>query len=117
VNSLLVHKINDMFMLKKLNVCTVGQVRVCNISYVLDRVNRCEKPLRSTARGASFHTKHASNANVVPVVLLKANSYLALCAGIELTTSYAIQPTVSTRLSFIYPQNNAVRIKHVYKEI
>jgi hypothetical protein len=24
-----------------------------------------KKPLRSSARGASFHTKHASNANVV----------------------------------------------------
>jgi hypothetical protein len=50
---------------------------------VLDRVTRCDtfsmkKPLRSSARGASFHTKHASNANVVRVVLLGANSYLAL---------------------------------------
>jgi hypothetical protein len=50
---------------------------------VLDRVNRrdrfaMKKPLRSSARGASFHTKHASNANVVQVVLLDANSNLAL---------------------------------------
>jgi hypothetical protein len=52
---------------------------------VLDRVNRSnrfsiKKPLRSSARDASFHTKHASNANVVRVVLLDANSYLALCS-------------------------------------
>jgi hypothetical protein len=50
---------------------------------VLDRVNRrdkfsMKKPLRSSARGASFHTKHASNANVGRVVLLDANSYLVL---------------------------------------
>jgi hypothetical protein len=37
-----------------------------------------KKPLRSSARGASFHTKHASNPNVVRVVLLDANSYLAI---------------------------------------
>jgi hypothetical protein len=49
---------------------------------VLDRVNRrdrfsMKKPLRSSARGASFHTKHASNTNIVGVVLLlDANSYL-----------------------------------------
>jgi hypothetical protein len=36
-----------------------------------------KKPLRSSARGASFHTKHASNANVVRGVLLDAKSYLA----------------------------------------
>jgi hypothetical protein len=49
---------------------SVGQVRVCN---VLDHVNRrdrfsMKKPLRSSARGASFHTKHASNANIVRVL-------------------------------------------------
>jgi hypothetical protein len=53
--------------------------------YVLDSVNRrdrfsTKKPLRSSARGASFHTKHALNANVVRIVLLDANSYLALSA-------------------------------------
>jgi hypothetical protein len=37
-----------------------------------------KKPLGLSARGASFHTKHVSNANVVRVVLLDANSYLAL---------------------------------------
>jgi hypothetical protein len=36
----------------------------------LDRVNRrdrfsMKKPLRSSARGASFHTKHASNVNAI----------------------------------------------------
>jgi hypothetical protein len=40
--------------------------------------NAMKKPLLSSARGASFHTKHVSNANVVRVVLLDANSYLAL---------------------------------------
>jgi hypothetical protein len=50
---------------------------------VLDRVNRrdgfsMKKPFRSSARGASFHTKHALNVNVGRVVLLDANSYLAL---------------------------------------
>jgi hypothetical protein len=39
-----------------------------------------KKPFLSSARGASFHTKHASNANVGRVVLLDANSYLALCS-------------------------------------
>jgi hypothetical protein len=36
-----------------------------------------KKPLRSSARGASFDTKHATNVNVFRVVLLDANSYLA----------------------------------------
>jgi hypothetical protein len=50
---------------------------------VLDRANSrdgfsMKKPFRSSAKGASFHTKHASNANVDGVVLLDANSYLAL---------------------------------------
>jgi hypothetical protein len=31
-----------------------------------------------SARGAIFHTKHVLNANVVRVVLLDSNSYLAL---------------------------------------
>jgi hypothetical protein len=37
-----------------------------------------KKPLRLSARGASFHTEHASNANVDRVVLLDVNLYLAL---------------------------------------
>jgi hypothetical protein len=37
-----------------------------------------KKPFHSSARGASFHTKHTSNANVVQVVSLDTNSYLAL---------------------------------------
>jgi hypothetical protein len=62
---------------------TARQVRVSNVKYVLDRVNRRDRysmkmPLRSSPRGASFHTKNASNANVARVVLLDANSYLAL---------------------------------------
>jgi hypothetical protein len=57
------------------------QVRVCNVYFLLDRVNRrdrfsMKKPRRSSARGASFHT-NASNTNVVRVVLLDTNSYLA----------------------------------------
>jgi hypothetical protein len=49
---------------------------------VLDHVNRrdgfsMKKQLLSSARSASFHTKQASNVNVVRVVLLDANSYLA----------------------------------------
>jgi hypothetical protein len=44
---------------------------------VLDRVSRrdrfsMKKPLCSSAKGASFHIKHASNANVVRVVSLDA---------------------------------------------
>jgi hypothetical protein len=47
---------------------------------VLDHVNRrdgfsMKKQFLSSARGASFHTKQASNVNVVRVVLLDANSY------------------------------------------
>jgi hypothetical protein len=58
------------------------QLLFYNIKYVLDHDNRRnryskKKPLRSSARGASFHAKHASNTNVVRVVLLDANSYLA----------------------------------------
>jgi hypothetical protein len=50
---------------------TERQVRVCNVKYVLYHVNvnLWIKPFRSSARGASFHTKHASNANVVRKVL------------------------------------------------
>jgi hypothetical protein len=36
-----------------------------------------KRPLRSSARGANFHTKYASNANVVRIALLDANTYLA----------------------------------------
>jgi hypothetical protein len=55
---------------------------------VLDRDNRrdrfsMKKPLHSSARGASSHTKHASNANVVRVGLLDANSYLALWSKLK----------------------------------
>jgi hypothetical protein len=62
-----------------LAINSIGQVQVCNVQYVLHPVNRCDrfsmiKPLRSSARGASFHTKHASNANVVRVVLLDSKS-------------------------------------------
>jgi hypothetical protein len=50
---------------------TDRQVRVCNVKYVLDRVNRRDgysmKKFVSFARGPSFHTKHASNVNVVQV--------------------------------------------------
>jgi hypothetical protein len=54
-------------------------VQVCNVKYMLDRVNRrdgysMKKVFRSSARGASLHTKYASNANVVRAVLLDANS-------------------------------------------
>jgi hypothetical protein len=50
-----------------------------------DHVNRrdgfsMKKPFLWSARGASFHTKHATNVNVVRVVLLDANSYLAYCS-------------------------------------
>jgi hypothetical protein len=56
----------------------VGQVRVW---YMLDRVNRrdrffMKKPLRSSARGASFHTKHASNARYVRVVITRCKLIL-----------------------------------------
>jgi hypothetical protein len=43
----------------------VGQIRVCNVKYVLDHVNRRD----------GYSIKNASNANVVQVVLLDANSY------------------------------------------
>jgi hypothetical protein len=77
---------------------SVGQVRVCNDKYVLDRVNRhdgfsMKKPFLSAARGASFHTKHASNVNVVRVVLLDANSYLAYWS--QSISSVAINPLVA----------------------
>jgi hypothetical protein len=73
-----------MFGIKISYFLTAHQVRVFKVKYVLDRVNRrggysMKKPFRSSARGVSFHTKHASNANVVRIVLLHANSYLTLC--------------------------------------
>jgi hypothetical protein len=37
-----------------------------------------KNPLHSSARGASFHTKHASNADIIRVVLFDANSYIVL---------------------------------------
>jgi hypothetical protein len=70
-----------------------------------------KKPLVSSARGASVHTKHASNANVVRVVLLDANSYLALWSvsqfpGIramgQLYTSYFIGTLRSSTVLFGY---------------
>jgi hypothetical protein len=56
------------------------RARVCYVKYVFDRVIRRDgysMKKASSARGASFYTKHASNANVVRL-LLDANSYLAL---------------------------------------
>jgi hypothetical protein len=46
-------------------------------------------PLRSSARSASFHTKYASNENVVRVV--DANSFLAHWSGSGLAIS-AVEP-------------------------
>jgi hypothetical protein len=51
-----------------------------DVKYNVDRVNHrdgysVKNLFRSSARGASFHTKHSSNANVVRVVLLDENSY------------------------------------------
>jgi hypothetical protein len=68
---------------KRSSTESVGQVRVCNVYYVLDRVNcrdgfSMKKPFRTSARVAGFHTKYASNANVGRVVVFDANSYLAL---------------------------------------
>jgi hypothetical protein len=51
-----------------------------------------KNPFRSFARGASFHRKHASNANVVQVVLLDAISYLALSPGCILQSLAPYQP-------------------------
>jgi hypothetical protein len=54
-------------------VTTECQVRVCNVKYFLERVNRRDRfsmPLRSSAGGASFHTKQALKANVVRVIEL-----------------------------------------------
>jgi hypothetical protein len=50
---------------------------------MLDRVNRrdgfsMKKQFRSSARGASFHTKHASNAKVCRVVSLVVNHRLSI---------------------------------------
>jgi hypothetical protein len=53
-----------------LNTCSIASIVAIDILW--------KKLLRSSGRGASFHTKHAKNANVVRVVLLDANSYLAL---------------------------------------
>jgi hypothetical protein len=57
---------------------------------VLDHVNRrdtfsIKKPFLSSARGAGFPTKQASNVNVVRVVLLDVNSYLAYWSKAALT--------------------------------
>jgi hypothetical protein len=51
-----------------------------NVKYALDRVNRREgysmkKPFRSSARGASFHTKHTANAYIDRI---KTNVYLVV---------------------------------------
>jgi hypothetical protein len=63
------------------------QVRVCNVKYAIALIVAIDilgkNQFRSSARGASFHTKLVSNANVVRVVLLDANSYLALWAKKE----------------------------------
>jgi hypothetical protein len=55
-------------------VSTARQLRVCNRrdGYFM------KKSFYSSARGASFHRKHVSNANVVRAVLLDTNSCLAL---------------------------------------
>jgi hypothetical protein len=55
---------------------------------VLDHVNRLDgfsmkKPFLASARGASFHTKHASNVNVVLVVLLYLMQTRTRPTGVE----------------------------------
>jgi hypothetical protein len=52
-----------------LNTCSIASIVATDILWKM--------LFGSFARGASFHTKHASNANVVQVVLLDTNSYLA----------------------------------------
>jgi hypothetical protein len=49
---------------------------------VLDRRFSMKKLFLSSTRGASFHTKQASNVNDVRVVLVDANSYLAYSSKI-----------------------------------
>jgi hypothetical protein len=86
---------------------------------VLDRVNRRDRfsmknSLRSSAKGASVHTKHASNANVVRVVLLDANSHLAL-RNIDETRSRRIIKLIKKLLSFSKKQTYA--LLHTYEYI
>jgi hypothetical protein len=74
-----------IYLLETLLQCVTAGHVLCDkyeFATLLDRVNRrdrflMKKQFRSSARGASFHTKHASNANDDRVVL-DANSYWAL---------------------------------------
>jgi hypothetical protein len=79
---------NNALRLCSRNSKAVSNIWICRPSTSLQRLIRLDcvnrrhrfsmkKPLRSSARGASCHTKQASNVNVVRVVLLDANSYLA----------------------------------------
>jgi hypothetical protein len=73
---------------------------------VLDRVNgrdgySMKKAISFAATGASFHTKHASNANVVRVVLLDAKSYLLLCR-VEVLYKIQFAPTGPSSSSSAY---------------
>jgi hypothetical protein len=67
-----------------------------------------KKPLLSSTRGAIFHTKHASNANVVRVVLLDANSYLAL----SILKSYRAPPCFGRHVKPSVPAAFAVVSTH-----
>jgi hypothetical protein len=61
---------NAKYEFATLNTCSNASIVVMDILW--------KKRYRSSARDASFHTKHASNTNDFRVVLLEANSNLAL---------------------------------------
>jgi hypothetical protein len=67
-----------------------------------------KKPLRSFARGASFHTKHASNANVLRIVLLDANSFLAFWITCDTKTRIKQEILASSKENncFVHKQLN-----------
>jgi hypothetical protein len=62
-------------------------LNTCSIASIVAMDTLREIPFSSSARGASFHTKHASNTNVVRVELLDANSYLALYISAQLNAN------------------------------
>jgi hypothetical protein len=52
-----------------LNTCSIAS----NVAYIKWKIS-----FRSSVKGASFYTKYVSNANVIWIVLIVVNSYLAL---------------------------------------
>jgi hypothetical protein len=83
----------------KLNTCSIASIVAIDISWK-------SRFVRSSARGAGFDTKHASNANVVRVVLLDTNWYLPLSLAFIFSVAWDNNTVIETNVPMQALANN-----------